>query len=66
VVAVIHGADDPLVPVAAAHEVASLIPGAELRSLPGMGHDLPDALVPQVLDAIASAAARAANHGPRG
>ncbi|HEX7119481.1 MAG TPA: alpha/beta hydrolase [Longimicrobiales bacterium] len=62
---VVHGADDPLVPVEAGREVASLIPGAELRVVPGMGHDLPDAAVPSIVDAIASAAARAAGQGPR-
>jgi len=43
---VIHGAEDPLVPVAAGHDLAQHIPGARLSIIPGMGHDLPPALLP--------------------
>src|SRR5690349_16181658 len=43
---VIHGQDDPLVPVAAGHDLATHIPGARLSIIPGMGHDLPPALLP--------------------
>jgi pimeloyl-ACP methyl ester carboxylesterase len=43
---VIHGQDDPLVPVAAGHDLAQHIPGARLSIIPGMGHDLPPALLP--------------------
>lgn len=46
-VALIHGQDDPLVPVAAAYQLASLLPGAMADIIPGMGHDLPDALLPR-------------------
>jgi pimeloyl-ACP methyl ester carboxylesterase len=35
---VVHGADDHLVPIAHSEHTASLIPGAELRVLPGVGH----------------------------
>jgi hypothetical protein len=35
------------------------LPGAELRVVPGMGHDLPPALFDIVADAILAAAARA-------
>lgn len=38
---VIHGADDPLVPVAAGRDTAQHIAGAQLHIVPGMGHDLP-------------------------
>ncbi len=37
---VLHGADDPLVPLAGGEDTAANIPGAELRVIPGMGHDL--------------------------
>lgn len=47
-VQVIHGDADPLIPVAAAHELAALIPGAKLHILAGMGHDLPTPLLPQL------------------
>lgn len=50
---VIHGADDPLVPVAAGRDTAQNIPGAGLQVIPGMGHDLPPALLPQLAAAIA-------------
>ena len=43
---VIHGAEDPLVPVAAGHDLAQHIPGARLSIIPGMGHDLPAPLLP--------------------
>jgi pimeloyl-ACP methyl ester carboxylesterase len=38
---IIHGEADPLVPVAAAHDLARHIPHATLEIIPGMGHDLP-------------------------
>jgi pimeloyl-ACP methyl ester carboxylesterase len=56
---VLHGDDDPLVPIDAAREIAARVPGAELRIISGLGHDIPIALVPQFVDAI-TAAARAA------
>jgi pimeloyl-ACP methyl ester carboxylesterase len=55
---VIHGDSDPLVNVSGGRATAAAIPGAELVILPGMGHDLPRALWPQVIDAIARNAAR--------
>lgn len=57
---VIHGHQDPLVPVAAAHDLAAKIPGAELCLIDGMGHDLPAELMPEILDAIDRTIARAA------
>jgi pimeloyl-ACP methyl ester carboxylesterase len=50
---VLHGEADPLVPVAAAHELAARIPGARLRTFPGMGHDLPAPLWAALATAIA-------------
>jgi pimeloyl-ACP methyl ester carboxylesterase len=55
---VIHGKDDPLVPVEAAHDTAATIPGAELLIIDGMGHDLPRALWPRIVDAISALTAR--------
>ncbi|MFZ2468380.1 MAG: alpha/beta hydrolase, partial [Parvibaculum sedimenti] len=57
---VLHGADDPLVPVEGGKDTAESIPGAELRIVPGMGHDFPAALVQVFADAITAAASRAA------
>ncbi|MFN3573073.1 MAG: alpha/beta fold hydrolase [Phenylobacterium sp.] len=56
---VVHGEADPLVPLAGGQATAAAIPGAELRIIPGMGHDLPEALYDTFIDAIADAAARA-------
>ena len=57
---VLHGVDDPLVPVEGGRDTAKSIPGAELREVPGMGHDFPLALVGTFADAIEAAARRAA------
>jgi pimeloyl-ACP methyl ester carboxylesterase len=56
---VLHGADDPLVPVEGGRDTAANIPGAELRVIEGMGHDLPPALYPLFVEAILRAIARA-------
>jgi len=50
---VIHGEADPLVPIAGGRDTAETIPGARLLTIPGMGHDLPLALVDTLADAIA-------------
>ncbi len=50
---VIHGVDDPLVPVEGGRDTAAAIPGAKLLEIEGMGHDLPLELVDQIADAIA-------------
>jgi pimeloyl-ACP methyl ester carboxylesterase len=50
---IIHGADDPLVPVEAGIDTARYISGAALRIIPGMGHDLAEGLIPILADAIA-------------
>lgn len=42
---VIHGAEDPLIPLAAGKDTADTIPGARLEVIQGMGHDLPEGLV---------------------
>jgi pimeloyl-ACP methyl ester carboxylesterase len=50
---VVHGEDAPLVPLAAGHDTVDNIAGARLLTIPGMGHDLPLALVDTLADAIA-------------
>lgn len=52
---VVHGEADPLVPVDCGKAVAAAIPGAELRLIPGMGHDLPPQLYGAFVDAIMAA-----------
>jgi pimeloyl-ACP methyl ester carboxylesterase len=58
-VVVLHGADDPLVQPVGGEATAAAVPGADLRIIPGMGHDLPAALYDTFVDAITAAAARA-------
>ena len=49
---VLHGQADPLIRCEAGHATAHAIPGARLAELPGMGHDLPRALWPSIIDHI--------------
>ena len=56
---VIHGDSDPLVRPVAGRATARAIPGAELVTIEGMGHDLPRGAWPRIVDAIARNAARA-------
>jgi len=56
--AVIHGQADPLVPVAAGHDLVARIKGATADIVPGMGHDLPDQLLSRFADTIADNAGR--------
>jgi proline iminopeptidase len=51
---VIHGAEDPLVPVEAGRDTARHIAGAKLMVIEGMGHDLAPGLVPILVEAIAA------------
>jgi pimeloyl-ACP methyl ester carboxylesterase len=43
-----HGADDPLVTLPGGEATAAAVPGAELWVVPGMGHDLPAAVLPEL------------------
>ena len=56
---VLHGADDPLLKVFGGEATAKAIPGAELRIVEGMGHDVPPGLYDIIIDAIVTAASRA-------
>lgn len=49
---VLHGEEDPLLPVECGHDVARLVPGAKLETFAGWGHDLPDAFLPTLIDRI--------------
>lgn len=61
---VIHGARDPLVRPAGARATARAIPGARLKMVEGMGHDLPRSLWPEFAADIAANAARAEAASP--
>ncbi len=56
---IVHGLDDPLVPVASGQQLAQHIAGAQTDFIPGMGHDLPDMLLGHFATGIAENAARA-------
>ena len=56
---VLHGSADPLVRVAAGHDLALKIPGAQIDIIDGMGHDLPVPLWPRFVAGISTAASRA-------
>jgi pimeloyl-ACP methyl ester carboxylesterase len=55
---VIHGLEDPLVPVRAGRATAQAIKDARLIEVAGMGHDLPRGVWPLLIDAVADNAAR--------
>ncbi|QMU67229.1 alpha/beta fold hydrolase [Streptacidiphilus sp. P02-A3a] len=56
---VLHGMADPLIDRSGGEATARAVPGAELLLLPGMGHDLPEPLWPDIADAVAANAAQA-------
>ena len=56
---VIHGKRDPLVNPSGGRATAKAIPGARLKMVDGMGHDLPRALWPTFVEEITANAARA-------
>nr|BFE82709.1 hypothetical protein GCM10020093_053100 [Planobispora longispora] len=49
---VIHGEEDQLVPLSGGIATAEAVPGARLLTFPGMGHDLPRALWPDIVGAV--------------
>ena len=56
---VIHGQRDRLVSPSGGRATARAIPGSKLLTVPGMGHDLPRAAWPTLIDAISQHALRA-------
>lgn len=61
---VIHGEADPLIPLPAGTDLARRIPQATIETIAGMGHDLPEALLPRFAQGISDNARRAAAVGP--
>jgi pimeloyl-ACP methyl ester carboxylesterase len=51
---VIHGDADPLVRVEGGYDTAKAIPNARLEIIPGMGHDFPPQLQPQICELIST------------
>ena len=60
---VIHGDADRLVAPSGGKATARAIPGARLMTIEGMGHDIPRALWPRLVDAIVENAGRAGFEG---
>lgn len=58
---VIHGSVDPLIPPGGGRATARAIPGARLRLIEGMGHDLPRGVWPIIADEVS---AHAQAHDP--
>lgn len=56
---VIHGEKDPLISVGGGIATAEAIEGAELMTISGMGHDLPRAVWPRIVDRVAALVERA-------
>ncbi len=61
---VVHGDADPLVPVACGRDTADAIQGADLVVIEGMGHDMPDLLVPRLADLVVGHIERTAALSP--
>jgi pimeloyl-ACP methyl ester carboxylesterase len=59
--AVIHGSADPLIRPSGGRATARAIPDARLKIIEGMGHDLPQALWPEIVAEIATNAERASD-----
>jgi pimeloyl-ACP methyl ester carboxylesterase len=60
---VIHGSHDTLIDVSGGHATAAAIPGCDLLVVEGMGHDLPRAAWPEILDRIGALVDRAEREG---
>lgn len=65
---VIHGTDDPMFPLEHGEALASIIPGATLLALEGVGHEVPppstwDVVVPALLAHTAAGASAGASSG---
>lgn len=48
----LHGEIDPLVPLGCGEDTARRIAGAHMKVIPNMGHDLPDPVIPEVLESL--------------
>jgi pimeloyl-ACP methyl ester carboxylesterase len=63
-VTVLHGTRDPLIRPSGGRATARAIPGARLRLIEGMGHDLPRELWPTFIEEIAANAAKTGDIKP--
>lgn len=53
---VIHGSDDPLIPVEGGKDTAEAIPNARFLLIDGMGHNIPPEVIPKIVEEITSLA----------
>ncbi len=49
---VIHGSEDPFNLIEAGKDIATIIPGAELLIIDGMGHSFPREIIPRIIEAL--------------
>ncbi|WP_375690491.1 alpha/beta fold hydrolase [Pseudooceanicola sp. LIPI14-2-Ac024] len=56
---VIHGIQDPLVPVEGGRDTAANVPGATLIEIEGMGHNIPPEIYDRLIDGIETATLKA-------
>ncbi|WP_166869273.1 alpha/beta fold hydrolase [Salinibacterium sp. ZJ70] len=49
---VVHGDADPMIDVSGGEDTAAAIPGSRLELLPNVGHTIPVAVVPQLVDVL--------------
>ena len=56
---VVHGSSDPLIGLSGGQATADAIPAARLLVVAGMGHEIPPAVVPELVDAVVSMACSA-------
>lgn len=59
---VIHGTEDPLVRPEGGHDTHQALRGSRLKLLEGMGHDLPEPLWSEIVDAIVELTTQADGH----
>ncbi len=52
-VQILHGVADKMVPIAHGKDLAKRIPGAKFEIIPGLGHDVPEALAGLITDRMA-------------
>jgi pimeloyl-ACP methyl ester carboxylesterase len=58
---VIHGSEDPFNHIEAGKEIASVIPGANLLILDGMGHSFPHEVIPPIINALVANSKKSSN-----
>ncbi len=51
---VIHGTDDPILPIEKGRALAASIRGARLVEVPGLGHEIPGPIIPRLVNEVAT------------